>query len=273
MDSGDLDVKYAVLRNILKNLDRVVVAYSGGVDSTFLVWVAKDVLGDRVLAATAFSATAAIHERENALQLARKLGAKHIVIHSGEMDLPEFTKNPPDRCYICKKHRFGMLTNLASEQGYSFVLDGENADDAGDYRPGSLASRELGVRSPLKEAELSKEDIRRLSKRFNLPTWNKPSYACLASRIPYHRTITPENLAQVDAAEDFIRSMVPEIQIRVRHHGDIALIEVQPDFIADLVHSYRRKRIVKRFTELGFSFVAVDLEGYTMGSLNRALDT
>lgn len=271
MESADLDSKYSELRQILKNMDRVLIAFSGGVDSTLVVKVARDVLGDGVLAVTALSATASAHEKESAPELARELDVPHLVVDSHELDLPEFVTNPPEKCYICKKHRFSSLLQLAAEKGFNFVVDGENADDERDYRPGIRATRELGVRSPLREAGLSKGEIRALSKTLGLPTWNKPSYACLASRIPYYSLITPEKLAQVDAAEEFIREVIPGVQVRVRHHGDIARIEIQPDEISILTRPENRERIAARLKALGFVFVALDLEGYSVGSLNRVL--
>lgn len=271
MNSPDLDVKLALLQQILRDMHRVLVAFSGGVDSTLVLKVARDVLGEGVLAVTASSATTAAHERLSAPELARLLDVPHLMVESKELDLPEFTKNPADKCYVCKKHRFGGLVRLAEEKGLDNVVDGENADDEGDYRPGIRAARELGVRSPLREAGLSKEEVRALSKRLGLPTWNKPSYACLASRIPYNHPITREKLAQVDAAEEFIRSIVPGAQVRVRHHGDTARIEVQSDTIPKLIEGRNRERVVGRFKELGFLFVTLDLEGYSTGSLNRVV--
>lgn len=254
-------------------MERVVVAFSGGVDSTFLLKVCKDVLGDNVLAVTARSGTTARHEENDAAHLAKLLGADHVIVDSRELELEEFVKNPPDKCYICKKSRFGNLTKLAEKRGFAVVADGENADDHDDYRPGIRATRELGVRSPLREAGLTKKEIRSLSKKLNLPTWNKPAYACLATRIPYGDPITEEKLRQVDSAEEFIRKLVPSVQVRVRHHGNTARIEVEPKAISRLTKSGIRKSIVEYFKMLGFHHVAVDLEGYSMGSLNRSIVT
>jgi pyridinium-3,5-biscarboxylic acid mononucleotide sulfurtransferase len=271
MDSTDLDSKYATLQRALKNMKSVLVAFSGGVDSTLLLKVARDELGDGVLAVTASSATTAVSEKESAVRLASLLNVPHLVVESHELELSEFAGNPPDKCYVCKKHRFGELIRLAREKGFNYVIDGENADDKDDYRPGSRATRELGVQSPLQEAGLSKEEIRALSKRLDLPTWNKPSCACLASRIPYHSPITREKLAQVDAAEECIREMARDVQVRVRHYGDTARIETQPEAIPILIEQGNRERIVTCFKELGFVFVTLDLEGYSMGSLNRVI--
>jgi uncharacterized protein len=196
-----------------------------------------------------------------------------LLVETHELDIPEFVGNPKDKCYICKKSRFGRLLELARERGFNFVADGENLDDHGDYRPGIRATRELGVRSPLSEAKLSKGEIRLLSKKLNLPTWEKPAYACLASRIPYHSPITAEKLRQVDDGEEFIRSMGLSTQVRVRHHGDIARIELDQEDIPKLLDGTVRNRVVDFFKRLGFEFVTLDLEGYSMGSLNRAITT
>jgi uncharacterized protein len=250
-----------------------VVAFSGGVDSTLLLKVAKDVLGESVLAVTALSATTARHEHAAAVRLARDLGVEHLVVESFEMSLPEFVRNPPDKCYICKKSRFRELVNIARRKGFAFVVDGENSDDHQDYRPGIRATRELGIRSPLSEAGLTKKEVRALSKKLGLPTWDKHSYACLASRVPYGSSITEEKLKQVDEGEEFIRGLFPGAQIRVRHHGDTARIEVDSKVIPLLITQEVRIRLVEHFKKLGFKFVTLDLEGYSMGSLNRMIGT
>ncbi len=268
-----LDVKYRKLREIISTFPHVLVAFSGGVDSTLLLKVCKDVLGDNVLAVTARSATSARHEINDAVRAAELIGAEHLMVESAEINLPEFRENPEDKCYICKKSRFEDLTKLAKARGFSVVVDGENADDLNDYRPGIRATRELGVRSPLREAGLTKQEIREFSKELNLPTWNKPAYACLATRIPYGEPITEEKLAQVDSAEEFIRDLLPSVQVRVRHHGTIARIEVEPASVSGLIKPGVRESIVKFFRELGFLHVTVDLEGYTMGSLNRSIES
>jgi uncharacterized protein len=262
---------YRRLLDIVGQMKSVLIAFSGGVDSTLLLKVAVEVLGEQALAVTARSETMPRHELEAAVNLAQDIGANHLIVESHEMDLPEFLANPADKCYICKKSRFRALMEIARDRRLVYVVDGSNMDDLADYRPGRKALLELGVRSPLCEAELTKAEVRRLSKQLGLPTWNKPAYACLASRIPYGSRITVDKLKQVDAAEEFLRSLGLTEQVRVRHYGDTARIEVTLQSISGLAAEPVRSEIVSFFKKLGFTYVSLDLEGYTMGSLNRTI--
>jgi uncharacterized protein len=264
--------KVEKIKALLTGMQRVLIAFSGGVDSTLLLKVAVDTLGENALAATAISETTSRHERRDAVRLAERMGVTHLLVESQELEMPEFINNPADKCYICKKHRFSALKALAEKHGCFYVLDGSNLDDQRDFRPGIRALEELGVRSPLFETKMTKSDIRRLSQRLGLPTWNKPSFACLASRIPYNHRITPKKLQQVDAGENFLRELNFSPQLRVRHYGDTVRLEIAPDDIQKLASAILRERIVAYFKGMGFAFVTLDLEGYTMGSLNRVLN-
>lgn len=256
------------LKKILKNMDSVLVAYSGGVDSSFLLKLSKDVLDSRVIAVTAASETYPKSELKNAIKTAKKLRARHLVINTSELEINNFKDNPVDRCYYCKKELFSKLLEIAKKNKMNYVLDASNYDDLKDRRPGAKAAEELGIRSPLKEARLTKSDIRFFSKRLGLDTWNKPSSACLASRFPYGSRITKQKLNTVGRAEDYLRNLGLS-QLRVRHHGNIARIEVeQTDFLLAVKNS---SKINNQFKKFGFRYAALDLGGYRTGSMNEVL--
>ncbi|NOU35778.1 MAG: ATP-dependent sacrificial sulfur transferase LarE [Kiritimatiellaceae bacterium] len=260
------------LEEIFQSLGKTVVAFSGGADSTFLTAAAVRALGkENVLAVTAVSATLTDDEQAEAVTLAGKIGVKHVLLETDEFSDALFTANSAERCYFCKKIRFQALVGWAADRGYSWIVEGTNVDDAGDYRPGSRAVAELpAVRSPLKEAGLTKAEIREVSKQWNLPTWEKPSAACLASRIEYGLPLTPERLRQVEEAEKLIRPFCKG-QLRVRHHGSLARIEVEPEWISKLAEPETARAISGKLKSLGFHHVALDLSGYKMGSLNQDL--
>ena len=265
-----LETKYEQLKSILQDLDSVVIGFSGGVDSTFLLKVAKDTLGDDVLAVTARSSTYPEREFLEAKEYAKNLNAKHEVIVSEELDIEGFSKNPIDRCYHCKNELFSKIQAVAKEKDYKYVLDGSNLDDVGDYRPGMKAAKELGVRSPLREAEMTKADIRALSQKLNLPTWNKPAFACLSSRFPYGNEITKDKLSMVEKAEEYLRSL-GIIQTRVRHHENIARIEVDPRERKKFFDEEVMDEVGKTLTGFGFAYVTLDVLGYRSGSMNEVL--
>ena len=262
--------KLARLEKAIARCDSALVAFSGGVDSTFLLSVAKEVLGERLLAVTAVSPVVQPDEVESAKTLAKKLGVAHEVIHTDEVMHEEYCSNPPERCYYCKQVLFSRLTALARERGLACVIEASNADDTGDYRPGLRAVKELGVKSPLIEAKLTKAEIRALSRERKLPTWNKPALACLASRFPYGERITVEKLDQVLKGEEYLLSLGFS-SCRLRYYGKLVRIEVPEEEIRRLLESALRRRISARLKALGFQYITVDIEGYRSGSMNETL--
>jgi len=265
-----LEEKLARLTEILKGTGGVLVALSGGVDSSFLAKAAKDALGDRAAAVTVTSQIHAAFEAREAVDVARLIGIRHFLVEVDALAVPGLAENPPERCYICKQQILGTLLEIAKREGLPLVVEGSNASDTGDFRPGMKAVKELGVRSPLAEAGLTKADIRELSCRMGLPTWSKPSYACLASRIPYGERITEEKLRQIERAEDYLRGK-GYLVCRVRHHGKLARLELSPDEMRRFVAEEDFDAVAKSIKAFGFAYVALDLEGYRTGSLNEVL--
>lgn len=270
MDKALLD-KYDRLKDYLASFGSVAVAFSSGVDSTFLLYAAKEALGDHAIAVTASSCSFPERELKEAKEYCQKIGIRHFVIKSEELEIEGFSHNPKNRCYLCKHELFEKIGALAKEQGTNEIAEGSNLDDNGDYRPGLQAVAELGIKSPLRHIGFTKQEIRALSRYLNIPTWNKQSFACLSSRFPYGDLINEKKLKMVDRAEQLLLDMGFH-QLRVRIHGDVARIELLPDEFPKFMEEKTRLSVYKKFKEYGFSYVTLDVLGYRMGSMNETLD-
>jgi uncharacterized protein len=257
--------KYQKLQEILKSMESVVIAYSGGTDSTLVLKAAHDALGDKAIAMTAVSVSLPTGDRLEAMQIAEDIGVKHILVESEETSNPEYLANTPNRCFFCKQETYSKLSSYAKANGYKAIADGTNADDSNDFRPGRKAASEYGVRSPLQEAGFTKEEIRELSRELGLPNWDKPAAACLSSRIPYGTVITTQALSMVERSETFLRNLGLK-QLRVRHHGTVARVETEPaDFPILMDH---REEIIAGLKEIGYTYISLDLSGFHSGSMN-----
>ena len=265
-----LDTKLDRMREIFSPMRSVIVAFSGGVDSTFVLKVAYDTIGDRVLALTTTSPTMPDEDRESALTMAQVIGARHLIVESNELEIPGYSANPLNRCYLCKHNLFTVCEAKAAELGIDNIVDGLNLDDLHDYRPGMQAASEKRVRHPLVEAELSKAEIRELSRAMRLPTWDRPASPCLSSRFPYGTEITPEGLAKVAAGERILHAMGFKVA-RVRFHGEVARLELERSEMERIFETQIRDAVDREFKKIGFRFVAIDLKGFRSGSLNEGV--
>jgi uncharacterized protein len=261
--------KEAALGDTLASLGSVLVAYSGGVDSAYLAYIAARTLGDRAVAVTADSPSYPERHRQLAVRIAREFGLRHEIIQTHELDVPDYRANPANRCYFCKRELYTHLSRIAAERDAT-VVDGNNADDRGDYRPGRQAAREFGVRSPLDEVDLTKAEIRELSRRAGLPTWDEPASACLSSRIPYHHDVTDEKLRTIERAEDALRGLGFRV-FRVRHHDEVARLEIAREEMARALEPEMAAAIVRALKAVGYRYISLDLQGYRTGSLNEGL--
>lgn len=266
----NLEVKERRLFDLLASFESVIVAFSGGVDSAYLAWAATTVLGDRASCITADSPSYPDRHRQLALRIARDFHLHHEIVTTSELDRPEYRANPVDRCYYCKHELYTTLTSIARARSIAAIADGSNADDRGDYRPGRQAAREFGVRSPLDEVDLVKAEIRELSRRAGLPTWDEPASACLSSRIPYHSEVTDAKLRMIERAETVLRELGFRV-CRVRHHDTLARLEIGRDELSRALDPAVRDRIVAELRAIGYQHVTVDLQGYRMGSLNEGV--
>ena len=266
-----IEQKWDRLKTLLRDMKSAVLAYSGGVDSSLLLRATAEVMGPRLIAVTAVSETYPPGELEAAKEFARTMGVTHRILRTQELASEEFARNSPERCYFCKKELYGKLKKIAETEGISCILDGSNTDDLDDYRPGRKAAEEFSVRSPLVETGLSKSDVRELARFLNLPAWDKPSLACLSSRIPYGTRITPDIIETVKTAEDHLRVLGLR-QVRVRHHGDIARIEIERDSFGQLLSNEAVEKVTAALKGLGYTYVCLDLEGYRSGSMNAVLN-
>ena len=267
-----LEKKLSKLKNYLRSIDSAIIAFSGGVDSTFLLKIASDILKDKVIAVTAKSPTFTQTELKDSKIIAQELKVKQVIIQTGELQNKSFTANDRERCYYCKNELLGLISKYAKKNNFNYIFDGSNYEDVNDWRPGAKAVKKWGVISPLKEAGLTKEEIRTASKELGLSTWDKPAAACLASRIPYGTKITEDLLKKIGSAESALKKLGFK-QVRVRHHGNIARIELPTHDIRKILNSKIKNTVIKSLKKLGYIYITLDIEGYTTGSMNKTLKT